>query len=143
MKLIKCRAWFEDEMIYSNCDIADYIFDFNPDGELCFNIWNDELHKLTPNGDVTFLGWDEYTKNIMMFTNFCDINNTEIYIGDIVKFTAFGRMVYGVVEWDIDDGLPGFVIVDTDGSGTIWSFLYDDMTVIGNIYKNPELLKLS
>jgi len=61
--------------------------------------------------------------------------------GDIVQFTAFGRTVRGLVEWDDDDGLPGFVIVDTDGSGTIWDFMYDDLTVIGNRHDNPELME--
>lgn len=142
MIAIKCRAWFEDKMIYSDCAIGEYEFTFDHDGEMVFNVWNDEIHKLTTNGDTTYSGWDLYTKDIMFYIGFNDKNNVEIYKKDIVQFTAFGRIVYGVVEWDIDDGLPGFVIVDTDGSGTIWSFLYDDLKVIGNIYNNPDLLEL-
>ena len=79
---------------------------------------------------------------IGQYTGLKDKNGVEIYESDIVQFTAFGRTVRGLVEWDVDDGLPGFVIVDSDGSGTIWSFLYDDLTAIGNIYETPELLEL-
>lgn len=142
MNKIKCRAWFEDEMIYSNCAVGEYEFTFDFNGEMIFNVWNDEIHKLTVDGDTIYSGWDLYTKDIMFYVGFEDKNNCEIYKKDIVKFTAFGRIVYGIVEWDIDDGLSGFVIVDTDGSGTIWSFLYDDLEVIGNIYGNPNLLEL-
>ena len=81
--------------------------------------------------------WFEFLE----YTGQTDNNNIEIYNGNIVQFTAFGRTVRGLVEWDVDDGLPGFVIVDTDGSGTIWDFMYDDLTVIGNRYETPELLE--
>ena len=81
--------------------------------------------------------WFEFLE----YTGQTDNNNIEIYNGNIVQFTAFGRTVRGLVEWDDDDGLPGFVIVDTDGSGTIWDFMYDDLTVIGNRYETPELLE--
>ena len=136
----KCRAWVEDKMIYSDCASGEFEFTFDHNGEMIFNVWNDEIHKLTVDGDTTYSGWDLYTKNIMFYVGFDDKNNVEIYNNDIVKFTAFGRCVIGVVEWDIDDGVPGFVIVDANGSGTIWSFVYADIEVIGNIHANQELL---
>ncbi len=77
-------------------------------------------------------------ETVSQYVEFKDKTGTYIYENQTVRFTAFGRVVCGVVEWDVDDGLPGFVIVDTDGSGTIWGFLYDDLEVTGNIFENKE-----
>lgn len=77
-------------------------------------------------------------ETVSQYVEFNDKNGTYIYENQTVRFTAFGRVVCGKVEWDTDDGLPGFVIVDTDGSGTIWNFMYDDLEVIGNIFENQE-----
>ena len=82
------------------------------------------------------------SKTVGQYITIDDKNELEIYESDIVQFIAFDRIVIGIVEWDDDDGLPGFVIVDSDGSGTIWDFMYDDLTKIGNIYDNLGLLEL-
>jgi len=78
---------------------------------------------------------------LLPFIGICDVDDNAIHKGDIVQFTAFDRSVIGVVKWDIDDGFPGYYIIDSDGSGMIWSFDYDDLKIIGNKFENPELLK--
>jgi len=80
------------------------------------------------------LGFPSETKAgiLMQFTGLKDRNGKEIYEGDILRIGGSSR----VVEWKevCDDklcyvGFP-FYYLDTER-----------MSVIGNIYENPELLK--
>ena len=131
MRDIKYKGWnTEQNIMYSEKELGQDELTIDPDGRGFVNVCSSDKK------------FSEYYSHILplQYTGQKDNNGVEIYENDIVQFTAFGRTVIGVIEWDVDDGLPGFIIVDTDGSGTIWSFLYDDLTVIGNIYKNPELL---
>ena len=106
-----------------------------------------KTHKANPWSDETTWIFNEEGKfkvdpgTVGQYITIDDKNELEIYESDIVQFIAFDRIVVGIVEWDDDDGLPGFVIVDSDGSGTIWDFMYDDLTKIGNKYENPKLLE--
>ena len=62
MRELKFRAWFEDEMIFSDCATGEFDFVFDSDGNMEFNVWNDEKHKLTPDGDVGFWKFEnDYT----------------------------------------------------------------------------------
>lgn len=76
-----------------------------------------------------------------------DVNDKEIYEGDIVKYTfKYGKDILkgvGVIEY----GLGGFWISRPEGDICLPKTILDcdDFTleVIGNIYDNPELLKES
>lgn len=121
----KTRMMYDSisELYFNHSGLKEVVFTGRPCPEKNDAVWEfKQFVKLRP-----FVG---------MYT----VDNTPIYCDDIVQFTAFGRTVTGVVEWYIDDGHPGYCIVDIDGSGTIWSFDYDDLKIIGNIYENHELL---
>lgn len=69
----------------------------------------------------------------MQFTGLLDKNGKEIYEGDIVKYQANGNEVIdSVIYIDSFFGVEKF-------TGMLSSFY--PIEVIGNIYKNPELIK--
>ena len=83
---------------------------------------------------------------VEQFTGLKDINDTEIYEGDICSFTSKTGKHVGTVEW-VDD-LAGFGLrmiknnflytfseLDTMGINL------DTLEVVGNIHENPELVK--
>jgi uncharacterized phage protein (TIGR01671 family) len=94
--------------------------------------------------------------HIMQFTGLLDKNGKEIYEGDIGEIrTHSGRIERFTVEWGIHrrkmksgwtvdipafafmvDGKPTFPIVENYQNGHD----LDIITVIGNIYENPDLL---
>ncbi|WP_169753598.1 YopX family protein [Campylobacter mucosalis] len=79
--------------------------------------------------------WD-----IMQYTGFTDINNTEIYEGDIVKFeipfhiasTKIARIFFENGAFKIDLGIKTDFLERYANVG---------LEVVGNIYETPELLK--
>ena len=70
----------------------------------------------------------------MQYTGMCDITGTMIFEGDIVKSSREGYSDAREVIYNYDDCC--FQI------GHLANFNKEDSyTIIGNIYKNPELLK--
>ncbi len=67
----------------------------------------------------------------MQYTGLLDLKYQEIWEGDIIRY---GKTGIHIVEWD-----------DTKGRWTWGGFTFSNsalktLTVIGNIYENPELL---
>nr|DAN32580.1 MAG TPA: YopX protein [Caudoviricetes sp.] len=126
MREIKFRAWHKEKKII---------------GEV---LGIDILHKETffSNEDVDCYEHVDF-KNIelMQYTGLKDKNGKEIYEGDIL-FESFGEKYYKVVfengsfraEFEGDFEEHSFDLIDVVAQG------YE---VVGNIYRNPELLGVS
>lgn len=82
---------------------------------------------------------------LMQSTGLVDKNGKEIFEGDIVQFedcyteTDFLYVNTGIVEWS----QGSFTITNRDSveMGDLLDGEFLDVTIIGNIYENPELLE--
>ena len=82
---------------------------------------------------------------VMQFTGLKDKNGNDIYEGDLVKIIAAD--VFGVVEWMKELALFEIKILTpdyVDATMTLYSNQKEgnntNREIIGNIYKNPELI---
>ena len=125
-RLIKFRAWdFEKNIMLDNHDDDGWLSGTHFFLEPSFESIN------------TKFAW-------MQYTGLHDKNGTEIYEGDIVliDFDVDEEPTKSVVEYKSG----GFVVEadfgDFDMTTIGWALdITDSITVIGNIYENPELLK--
>lgn len=82
---------------------------------------------------------------LMQSTGLVDKNGKEIFDGDIVQFedcyteTDFLYVNTGIVEWS----QGSFTITNRDSveMGDLLDGEFLDVTIIGNVYENPELLE--
>ena len=94
--------------------------------------------------ETQIMGANLFEVELMQYTGLKDKNGKEIYKGDILQF-------YNDVDYIIK---PGYAkVVFKDGAFCCKHFKYGteylanmdmsdmDITVVGNIYENPELLK--
>lgn len=127
MREIKFRAWDKENEIYlyNVQNTHDTVYD-----ECCF-------------GD--FLDNKRY--DVEQFTGLTDMNGKEIYEGDVVNVTWSRDDTEGenyVIAYDPNnDGYPTFDFVDwyEDMNGLSYAYIDGQITVIGNQFENPELLK--
>lgn len=122
---------------------------YNPDSKLMLDIPNVEgsyLHFGSGNGFLKRLDW--YASNgmqsvaysdrsfLMQFTGLLDKNEKEIYGSDLLKIDG----VVVKVEWYGGAWTVEYFI--SPKRSYLSTFDETDVEVIGNIYENPELLKL-
>ncbi len=125
---IKFRAWdnysksfVEDDEYLIGLNGKFYRMDFYSgienyeDGNLIFN----ELDNIT----------------LSQFTGLLDKNGKEIFEGDIVEYNT-KITSRRVVEWD--DERVGFLLKVKGGYDGLMNYM--EVTIIGNIYQNPELI---
>ncbi len=117
--------------------------------EIKFRQWNGEkFHYL---GMVAKGKWSgvcslEYDENpIMQFTGLKDKNEKDIYEGDIIKkpdFINHKKKLMKATPFIVEYEDGGYFAKSTKGSGFFHiSLCVKEFKIIGNIYKNPELLK--
>lgn len=115
MREIKFRAWVLSKRIFYDVQMID---------------WSEnEIHN---GGDVEKLS----DVILQQYTGLKDKNGKEICEGDIVKTDDVGMCE---VEW-LGSGL-GLHTLPRDSSRQIFAVWYHEGEVIGNVYKNPELLE--
>lgn len=129
MKEIKFRAWNKEKqiMVYADEDSSSDYWDGQTGSEIELVNW-------------ILSGWgknskgDSYSKYLwMQYTGLKDKNGVDIYEGDLLSNgmgVVFSKYAFvPAYDWGRSD--------DFEDWGTDWN---EKITVIGNIYENPELL---
>lgn len=102
-----------------------------------------EAFSLTDTLSGKTIGADFTGSDLMQFTGLHDNNGKEIYEGDIVRYTVNGTDV-GEVWWQ---DARGVWVIDWTHSPDEYKDVQieysRELTIIGNIYENPELLENS
>lgn len=120
-----------------------WVFGYARHWKCCYG---DEWHIQGENDNVHIV----IPETVGQFTGLKDHKGREIYEGDIVKVVDDGEESFHVVKYMINEDYLAFDLVprlNVDCNGLAYcEHYYDDnvrMYVIGNIYDNPELLRLT
>jgi hypothetical protein len=108
--------------------------------KLKYRVWNKKYNRFVYLDSIFNKLNDDLDYNkIQQYIEFKDINGIEIYEGDIVQLTLEGvKKSIEVVEWGYCGWNPYVNNNNPDYDTTSVEF----SRVIGNIYENPELLKV-
>ena len=87
-------------------------------------------------------GWSIDDKYLMQSTGLLDKNGKEIFESDIVEWEHkdTGQLVRGIVKYDTELGFWGMTDVRFNDLTAIGYLANQKVTVLGNIYENPELV---
>lgn len=126
MRELKFRAWG-----------VEWSFDR---GIMPHRMW--DWYTIKPTLDIWI---DDGSSIIMQYTGLNDVNNKEIYEGDIISIPGdysgdhYYKTSIGIVEYQAPEFYPKN---PNDKDGITWQdFNLERCTILGNIYENPELLE--
>lgn len=127
MRPIKFRAWdkFEEEWI------DDPIIDGQNGKMMGFSLLDGSFLRHYSDDQIT----------LVQYKGLKDKNGTEIYEGDILRHFSIKKKELYQVKWDEHNA--SFHIIQGDGGFAMFTTSegFFPYVVIGNIYKNPELLE--
>lgn len=111
--------------------------------EIKFRYWNGA--KIENVGQLSFFTSggihvnEEYIdgSKLMQYTGMKDVNEKEIYEGDIVRDVSNSDLIFEI-KWH-DDNVGYYMPRDYDEEYA-WTIAEPDLEVIGNVYSNPDLL---
>ena len=113
--------------------------------EIKFRAWSKAMKQMYDMKGIKKLGRSENKEYVLLqYTGLKDKNGKEIYEGDILHF--FRREKRTECRAEVCYGRGGWVARQIDGFGdgfglAMWACDEKNSEIIGNIYKNPELLK--
>ncbi len=126
MRTIKFRAWDGKHMWEDVQDSYDYL---GMDEDI-FDPYKSDIG-FSSFADVIGACNKKPHCHLMQFTGLFDKNGKEIYEGDIISWQGFKKKAWQEVKYDTKRGvLLPFKVT-----------LSDEISIIGNIYENPELIK--
>ena len=115
--------------------------------EYRFRIWFEDLkHMYYEKRQGEVFNWEHKNPNatIMQATEVFDMNDVEIFEGDYVKFLYFDS-IFGEIKLigKIEFGEGNFVIncVAYGYSAPLSDYIYEEISVIGNLYEGMEILE--
>lgn len=138
---IKFRAWhFQLKKMFSSDEMTHDQLALLPNG-LFANIDGDNTSR------SRIYSHDEILP--MQFTGLKDKNGKEIWEGDIISYTFDSLLLKAEITWNIHCGWWQYKYENAIGghaTDKLWELLTNtrfpkNVTVIGNIHENPELLK--
>ncbi|HFI0686984.1 TPA: YopX family protein [Streptococcus suis] len=102
-------------------------------------------HDYTVEGDDNVYGDTVSFENcvLMQSTGLKDKNGKEIFENDIVEWEHkdTGQLVRGIIKYDTELGFWGMTDVRFNDLTAIGYLANQKVTVLGNIYENPELVE--
>ena len=128
MREIKFRAWDKAKQMWTN-----------------YKSYDGTLYFMDKNTGIWFGRYNERYKDfdLMQYTGIKDINNVEIYEGDIVELSKKNSNFKDTAVVKFDENEASFVLETQENDYNVSYYNYHKVyyRVLGNIYENKELLE--